>query len=45
MLETAQTEEGQSHEAADIDAAIVEELTDVMFHETLTAWIGQGFEN
>lgn len=45
MLETAQTEEGQSHEAADIDAAIIEELTDVMFHETLTAWIGQGFEN
>jgi hypothetical protein len=45
MLETAQTEEGQSHEAADIDAAIVEELTDMMFHETLTAWIGQGFEN
>jgi len=45
MLETAQSEEGQAHEAADIDAAIAEELTDVMFHETLTAWIGQGFEN
>jgi hypothetical protein len=44
MLETAQTEV-QDHEAEDIEAAITEELTDVMFHETLTAWIGQGFEN
>lgn len=44
MLETAQAE-AQEHEPEDIDAAIREELTDVMFHETLTAWIGQGFEN
>ncbi len=44
MLETAQAE-AQEHEPEDIEAAIREELTDVMFHETLTAWIGQGFEN
>lgn len=45
MLETAQSEAGPEHDADDIEAAIAEELTDLMFHETLTAWIGQGFES
>lgn len=42
MMETAVTE--APHEAADVDAAIAEELVDLLFHETLAAWIGQGFE-
>lgn len=45
MQEAAQSEEGQEHDAADIEAAIREELGDLMFQETLTAWIGQGFES
>lgn len=45
MLETAQNEEGQEYDADDIAAAIKEELGDLMFQETLTAWIAQGFES
>ncbi|EIJ32831.1 hypothetical protein [Thiothrix nivea] len=44
MLEAAQGEDGQAYDAEDIEAAIEEELGDLMFQETLTAWVGQGFE-
>lgn len=43
MLEAA-VAEGQQHDADDVEAAIKEELVDVMFHETFAAWIAQGFE-
>ena len=43
LLETAQSE-GHAHDAADVEAAIREELTDLMFHETFASWISQGFE-
>lgn len=42
MRETAEQE--ADHDAADVEAAIREELVDLMFHETLTAWVAQGFE-
>jgi hypothetical protein len=44
MLEAAEAEEGQQHDENDVEAAIKEELVDVMFNETFAAWIGQGFE-
>jgi hypothetical protein len=43
MLEAAAAE-GQQHDENDVEAAIKEELVDVMFNETFAAWIGQGFE-
>ncbi len=43
MLETAQTD-AVEHEQADVEAAIQEELRDVLFHETFASWIAQGFE-
>lgn len=43
MLETAQTD-AIEHEQADVEAAIQEELRDVLFHETFASWIAQGFE-
>jgi hypothetical protein len=43
MLETAQNE-GLAQDADDVEAAIQEELTDLMFHETFASWISQGFE-
>lgn len=48
QVRTEMREEGEKvvdENADDINAAITEELTDLMFHETLTAWIAQGFEN
>lgn len=42
MQETAANE--VPHEMADVEAAISEEMVDLLFHETLAAWIGQGFE-
>lgn len=43
MLDTAK-EEAAGQDSADVDAAIAEELTDLLFSETFAAWIGQGFE-
>lgn len=43
MQETAKSE-GHAEDAQDVEAAIVEELTDLIFHETFASWIGQGFE-
>lgn len=43
MLEAARNED-QTCEAADVEAAIAEELIDVIFHETFASWIAQGFE-
>ncbi len=43
MEENARTEE-QEFDADDVAEAIHEELVDLMFHETLASWIGQGFE-
>lgn len=45
MQEAAKSGEGQEYDADDIEAAIGEELEDLLFHETLTAWIGQGFDS
>lgn len=43
MEETARTD-GHGYEAEDIEEAMHEEMLDLMFHETLAAWISQGFE-
>jgi len=44
MLSTAK-EETPNQDGKDVDAAIAEELTDLLFSETFAAWIGQGFED
>lgn len=43
MLEAAESE-GHAQDAADVEAAIREELTDLLFQETFASWISQGFE-
>lgn len=45
MLEKANSGELENVNAADLEEAIHEEMVDLMFYETLTSWLAQGFED